>query len=446
MFSESRLVFRSFEGHTEEDFHNRPIHLPVLGTTGKPKGDDSGYRDPKNVRIEESNERVVPLNNYVMVRAFYDGVSPYTGERDESLVLPGGTGDKMYARETVAIAAEATDKYARETYGSDVGIGVIDAFRSYKRQAADFTRQLIIELKGDTSPDARKLLDVGNYTDLTVSFVNPDTESSEYKDALRDVLANTEIMGALEDTVQALYEKNARTGASLNRDDAKAEIAKQLLTICANVACVKDFFGEKAPKLPVDRSIPLNYAYSAHAGAAALDNFVYVGGKPIAHVPYNQTGPVAARDFLEHDANIAGFQLQLKNDPLLRQHITRLNFSPDLFLSSDWDFFRTIQRIRHGIMEAMGATFYSSSDAAASNPYNYVDPVDGGEVWHDEHSNTPMDPRTGKVIHRGGLADKYPQSGNPGHALQTMGRGRAVAVWGGIGAHQQLRELGVLDA
>lgn len=132
-------------------------------------------------------------------------------------------------------------------------------------------------------------------------------------------------------------------------------------------------------------------------------------------------------EYTESNENFDQFQKKAPKNPLLSEHLKRLGIDPQNISLKQWLFWREANRILHHTMRAVGATYYSAAD-----------PKQGGENWHKEQGNIVRNPANGEVIHTGGFADRYPESGNPGHALQKMAKGKATAVWGGKGAHEQI--------
>lgn len=413
---------------TPENLHAKPIVRPILAH-GLPEGDDSGYTEQG---VLECGEGLLNVGDDVKVIPDYDGISPYTGEYDANRVLPGGTDGKMYARESALVNLRVTNDYLAERYGSNVEVGVLDAFRSSLRQAAGFTRILVGLLKGEAdpkNPDMKTLYKLGLRANGTFSMIKADKNSPEYTEFVAMLMSDPATRETLEELVR-------ETGKDLET------VLIKFASICASIESARSFFPD-APTTPTE-GLPLDFNNNAHAGGGAIDMMLMVDGRLVSHVPFDYVGPEAAIEFTETDANFAGYQERVLEDPVLRAHVEGLGVNPINIPFSKWIEWKEGNRLLHHLALATGSTYYSSSDAlpAEDNPHGYTNAMDGGETWHKEPGNLVRDPRDGEVVYHGGLSSRFPDSGNPGHALQ---RGVEKAVWGGNGAHEQLRQIGILE-
>jgi len=179
-----------------------------------------------------------------------------------------------------------------------------------------------------------------------------------------------------------------------------------------------------------NRNIPLVFECNAHAGGGAIDlMLVDKGGRPISIVPFDYAGPEAAIDFTEKEGGYNAYLKRVKEDPVLQRHLEKLGFTVETFRRDDWEYFRMVNRMRFHLGKSMGWTYYSGDQC--------------GEDWHWEPGNIGYDVWTGDPIASEPFSEKsYPNSGNPGHALQKLGRD-SVAVWGGASGHKQARKLGL---
>ena len=407
-----------FSLNSGEGYNRLPITRPILiETTGRIEGDDDGYRD---VPVEDDGERVIALSEEdgLDLRPIYDGVDPIDGSKNDSANLPGGIDGKMFVRESVAIGLRAFANYLRERHGESVKPIIIDTFRSYKRQAAGFSGLLDKALGGNRQPNVEEMFKAGRKADGTFSYVRANPNAPELASFMSDIEAS----GEIGQDLRLLSEK---LGSSFET------VLLEYTTFCVNLR-IRQRLG-----LSLDIENPYNsdqtgdviFENNAHAGAAAVDMFLGVDGKIASSLaPYDSMGPWAAKEALEDDANFEGYKREAETDPELSGFLQRLGISATTLTRDQWEFAKEANRVLHHPTNRMGATYYS-----AANPQN------GGENWHIEFGNVIWDPaNSGQVIHQAPSSSRHWNSGNPGHALQRMPAGTAVAVWGGTEAHRQL--------
>lgn len=392
-----------------------PINRPINPLTGLIEGDDSGYRRIRTLPANES-PLVVPA---VEIRPSYEGIDEY-GKSGPSIALPGGLPNgQTVVRECVARDLEDADRLLTTVFGGALRICVLDGFRSWRRQAAGFSRMLHMHLaacglKPEEFEDAiAAFLQAAVLADGTFSWVNAATDTAEYATVVEEIRQNPRVFSQLE----------AYT-ASLGPTGTMEDALYQYITVSANSG-----LGSAAGRVPLD------FEGNAHAGGGAVDMMLIdEKGRPISLVPFDYPGEEASMDYAEKDENLDKYLAHANADAplgrLLRGHLEKLGFAtPAQFTRNDWEYFRDVNRIRYHLGKSKGWTYYSS--------------VYGSENWHFEPGNIGIDARTGKVIHaETATAQSLPNSGNPGHTLQTLGR-TATAVWGGSSGHRQARKLGL---
>lgn len=389
-----------------EQWPTTPIRREVNPLTGLIEGDDAGYR---KVRTLPDNAAPVVVPN-VMCRPNYDGIDEY-GNAKRAIALPGGlVGGALVVRETFARDIDDADALLQKVFGGQYRLCALDGFRSWERQAAGFSRLLRFHMErlgvtednvGDRVVDFIK---AGNLADGTMAWVNADVDSAVYKDLVVELRKDAGFMSQIREFAATL-------DGGLT-DDNVSEALYVYVTISAN-----SDIGRAA-----NRSIPLVFECNAHAGGGACDMFLLDGGGlPLNHIPFDYPGPEAAMDYLEDDAHFDVYrEIAVKNE-LIRKHLLAIGIAPERFSRSNWDYFRASVRVLYHLSRAKGWTYYSSDH--------------GGENWHLEGGNIAYDALTGDVVaSEKATAGGYPNSGNPGHALQKYGRD-ATAVWGGASGH-----------
>lgn len=398
---------------TPENFDKRAIERPILESTGLPEGDDEGF---DQVPVNESGERLVGLGEYLQdqraLKADYDD-DPATG-------LPGGFPPEKYVRESVAIAVRTANDFLEERYGQQIHVGVVEALRTYVRQSAGFTKKVMGVLAGDKKPGAKKLYEAGMRAKGSYTWTRVKEGDRNFSQFLQDIAASPE----------------TRKDLVGDADPADTEkIVKNFGIIQANIAASRKFFPDSAPNVSLNVPVEFDYQNNPHAGGGAIDAMLYDGEVPISSpVPMGwMDGPEAAIEYMETEENREAFQRKVLENSLLQGYLTRMGINPLNITQANWDFIRGANRIFHGVMKGVGATYYSAAN-----------PTDGGENWHWEPGNVVRNPANGKFVHMGKWANRYFNSGNPGHALQRMPKGKATAVWGGIGGHEQLKRMGLL--
>jgi len=395
-----------------EQWIDTPIVRNVNPLTGLIEGDDNGYRKVRTLR-ENPAPLVVPN---VECRPFYDGIRE-NGQFDQSLVLPGGLKDrKLVVREKFGRDIENAQRFLTKEFGGEYSICALDGFRSWKRQAAGFSRLLReqMERRGVTVDNVDEqvaaFLEAGNTADGTVSWVNADVTSPLYAALVQELEGDVRFFTQLRDYAAT---------QSGQLEDALDEAFYAYITISTN-----SDIGRAA-----NRGIPLVFENNAHAGGGACDIFLMDrNGIVLNHIPFDYPGPEAGMDYLEDDANFEKFCAKAVTDEMIRNHLLALGLTPEKFSWNDWTRFRSAIRVLYHLAQAKGWTYYSSDH--------------GGENWHLEGGNILYDALTGDPIDSEASAVAFPDSGNPGHALQRHGR-EAVAVWGGESGHMAAQKFGL---
>lgn len=416
------MAFDGFPSRYSGDtrpFHQRPIVLEPLPKfrDGRFFGNDKGYRD---VHIRDNGEEVVNMSGEIQCRTPYDngGIELVDGSFNPNLLLPGGVIDGgVYGRRSLLEGIKKANRLLSEQYpGAE--IVVIDAFRSVKRQAMGFSKILNQVLKGNVNPSLSELYDFGSKADGVFSSVRADRQDPIAMEFIGDMHKNQQIA----DIARA-------TGKSVQ------DVVNELLDMSANVrySAKANVFSE-TPSVPLNMDVPLVFSNNAHAGAGAIDAFLFIGEKLAnGQIPYDYVGVKGinlgdigvqgAMDYMENDANFDEYRKQVLINPQLQRHLDRLGVGEVTW--QQWIEWRDAQRIVFHVMVAVGATIFSDTQANRTDNW-------GRENWHFELP--PLDKDGNPLL-----------GGNPGRALQTMGIKRAVATWGGVGAHEQLRKRGLLE-
>lgn len=392
-----------------------PIVRSTNPLTGLIEGDDLGYRRMTTLRHNRS-PLVVPN---VLVRAYYDGDDEW-GKYDSATVLPGGLMDrKLVLRETAARGIELLDQLVWEASDGEFIIAALDGFRSEKRQVAGFNRLLRAQMNliGLTDSDIpHRIADFmvcGGVADGTFSYVKV-AENSLLDRAIDAIKLDADVMKQITDFLVRKLDGGGDI-RDLRQGDFEYGVL-EYLTISANYG------------LGHGVGLRLNSECNAHAGAGACDVFVIEAatGRPINPVYFDYPGPEAGMDFMEGEGAYERYLAAVQEKPLLRLHLEKLGETPEAFTFTQWQYFQGAIRILYHAAKGAGFTYYSSEH--------------GGENWHLEPGNIIYEPSTGGVVASEILtAELHPDSGNPGHTLQTLGKS-ALAVWGGATAHQLARD------
>ncbi len=411
---------RSPEGLSE-----MPILRPLLtGKTprkdGVPRveGDDEDYR---YVLVDDDGQRLVALTEEdgLDLRPIYDGVDPIDGSQNSENNLPGGLDGQMYVRESVAIGLREFAAYLRERHGSRVKPIIVDAFRSFQRQAAGFSGLLDKALGANRTPDTRTFFDAGVKANGTFSFVKANTNSAEVQTFMNDMRETAAVYQELELIGEEL---------GISMDD----ILLNYTAFCVNLRIRQCLgFSTDIPNPyngDAEKERDVDFENNAHAGGGAVDMFLGVDGKIASSLaPYDSLGRWAAKEATEDDRDFETYKREAQIDPELSGFLNRLGIKPQDLTIEQWQFAKRANRVLHHATRHMGATYYSATN-----------PINGGENWHIEFGNVIRRIQDGRILHRARSSSKYWNSGNPGHALQRMPDGKAVAVWGGTAAHRQL--------
>lgn len=429
-----------------KEFHDRPIVLKPLPAFNGERllGDDGKYRevDVADPALHpEVAEEIVDISGHIKCVTRYDngGIHLADGQKDSRLVLPGEVTGGVYLRRSAFEALKAGQKILDDRYPGAEFV-VVDAMRTVGRQASGFTGLFDQMLRRDGKLDAG----VDDYyrlsqdADAVFSSVRADRNNPLAKEFLEDTAARMDI--------QLLAQQ-------LGTDPMT--VAQNLLDVAANVRYsnkqyVPKYFEQETPT-PLNVDVPLIFSNNAHAGAGAFDGFLQAKGKLAnGQVQYDFAGVTrpdtglkglqGAMDYMEQPGSLEDFNAQLRINPELRDHHNRLGHGVEI-TESQWNAMRDWQRVMFHTMIAVGATVFS--DTAANKEDNW-----GAEPWHFEPGNRVYMPNrdgTSRLVYEAASAKKFPDSGNPGHALQVMGEEKAVAVHGGVEAHQQLIRRGLLD-
>lgn len=396
------------------EWRNARIERPINPITGLVEGDDAGYRNMATLGHNRS-PLVIPD---VMIRGCYDGTDEY-GERRADIALPGGVeGGKLLLRQTVAFGIQLLDQLVYEASDGEFIVAALDGFRSERRQAAGFTRLLRqqMDLLGVTDGNhVERLPDFmrcSRTADGTFSWVRL-AASEQLEAAKKQLDEDATFKERLTDWLLADLQMNDIR--DLRAQDYMQGV-KEYLTVSANSG------------IGIGGGLALKSECNAHAGGGACDVFVVdrETGKPMNIVPFDYPGPEAGMDFMEGEGAFDRYLAAAEKNPLLKAHLQKLGTTVSAFSLADWERIREAIRILYHAAKGAGFTYYSSDH--------------GGENWHLEPGNIIYEPSTGGVVAFEALtAELHPDSGNPGHTLQRLGK-NAVAVWGGSTAHEIARQ------
>jgi hypothetical protein len=383
---------------------NTPIIRDINPKTGLIEGDDDGYEKMPTLP-ENDSPLVIPD---VLCRPCYDGTDEY-GNKNNAAVLEGGLRDgALVVRETVAGDLEDANRFIESITGGDLQICAVDGFRSGHRQAAGFNRMLRLIMQRDGLEEAdvddrvADFLRCGKLAHGTFCRVNTDVTSSQYAALDAELRNDAGFMSQLQ---------GAAEPGKLDND------LHVYITSSANAD-----LGRAA-----GYDIPLSFENNAHAGGGAVDVFmVDRKGRPINIVPFDYPGPEAEMNYMEREGSYEAYLQKAQTNELLKAHLERLGYTAETFTLAEWEFFRGALRILYHLAKAKRWTYYSGDGC--------------GENWHLEPGNICRNVVSGEINRTERLtAGQYPDSGNPGHAIQMHGPD-AIAVWGGASAHKLAAE------
>ena len=384
---------------------NTPVVLEQNPITGKKDGDDDGYRDVTTLAENESAHRQLTITT----RQAYKGESVYDGSQDPSLAIPGGLpNEELILRGNFALALECADAFLREQSEGVYSLCAVDGFRTQARQSGGFTKLLRAELDklgiNDANIDAEvpKVITAGLAADEIFSWVNADKTAPRYESLVTEMQQDAAFWRQIEATATA-------------NDKTIAEMAHIYVSISANSG-----LGRFA-----DRHVRLDIEKNTHLGGGACDLLVLREGVPMAPTPFDWLGCEAKQDFMEKESNWQLYVTNVRRCRELQIHLERCCFKPLSLCWDDWVQIREGIRIFFHLMKAIGCTIYCN------------------EFWHADGSNAMRHPGTGEILFREFLtADKFPNSGNPSHTVQTLGR-NGISVWGGHAGHLAARGFGL---
>lgn len=119
-----------------EQWPETPIVISTNPVTGKPHGDDAGYR--KVATLEDNHEELVKPAG-IETRPVYDGKDEYGREHND--LLPGGVREGvLVVRKTLARALDYANQVLTDRLGGEYALVGLDGFRSGDRQRAGWDR------------------------------------------------------------------------------------------------------------------------------------------------------------------------------------------------------------------------------------------------------------------------------------------------------------------
>ncbi len=397
-----------------------PIRIVTNLNTGLLDGNDGknpanlvlspGYREVADI---DSPEPLVAINDIMYCTPDYAGTDMF-GVKNPSRRLPGCVkGGLIVVRKGMADGFRFLGGLIRQTFGGAFEFHGIDGYRSTITSAALFLRKAM-EIAAANGVDLSRCSDIellkfGRDADVTCAWVRL-VEDVMYQAVVNDLSRDAKFKRQLQEAIDGGVLKGTLA-------DALAEY----IIISANMN-----LGRAA-----NRGIKLNAHKNAHPGGGALD--LGIRGKlrgktvPLFHLPFDFAHSYASMTFLEDPANFDRYVQLAKENTELRAHLVNLGIaSPEEFMRSDWDTFRTAQRIlTHSILSA-GGSFYDPGD-----------PAEAGEFWHWQLGATVYDVRTGEpVVVEENFGAEYPNSGNTCHTLLRVPAGpKRVATRTGNSAY-----------
>lgn len=407
----------SFEGLSVgmPEWLKAPIQADPDSQSGR-LWDDDGY---DQLPVKECSEEMVDVAELCDLRGapvrthpVYDGVDYYTGERDPSnpLVLPyGAGGGKMLARRAVAEGIAASQSALKE---NGMQLVLTDLYRHPKRQASGFVKRLLELLDGDQQPGVKKLYMLGKDAAKFFSRVNVDKNSTELQISRAELLSDPVVKQELEEIAQS-----EEVGLEV--------VADQYLSYCANIEAVREFFPHAPITVAHGVDIPLAYENTTHPTGGAFDALIAYEGRIVTPSGFDYPGKEGSMTVLD-EYTFENLQRRYCEDPTLRAHCRKqFDIEPENLTQEHFNIMRIAMRALYHATNRAGATHYS------------------GEFQHKQFGLHIKNPRTGDIIYSGKGADRYPgeNPGNTCHSIQTMTRERAIGVFGGNFALQEVGKL-----
>lgn len=385
---------------------------PITRVTNPNTGavwDDSGY---DALPVEESGEPLVEIGRYsemkggprVEASPAYDGFDYYNGTRDKSKSFPGqiGDGSGLYLRQSVAEGVIATDRQLRKM---GMNLVLTDGWREpEERTPYGFTQTFLEKAAGKDVADVSTFFLVAKEANGYFSATKADTTSPAFVEFKRDLLANAPNKDAFEGLAKEF---------GMPIDD----VVDKFITFCANIEQVRNHFPH-APRTLLNIKLPLSYDNSTHPTGGSFDTLIKNDGVIATPAGFDFFEREGGMDALEQ-MTFAELRQRYIDHPVLNAHCkSQFGIEPE-----------KLEERHFNLMQAAMRALYHVSDAAGAT--HYLD-----EFQHKQFGNIVRDPATGNVIHKGALADKYPNAGNSCHSIQTMTRESAVAIYGGVFARQ----------
>lgn len=372
------------------DLREVPIPETVLVHTGKPDGDDAGYR---NVVVCEDDvagqgDPLVELDSMIAQYAVYavgaePGICPAYGR---GLGAPS----TMLVRGPVRQALLEVDARLR---AYDRRVLVLDAYRSVETQRR-LWKYLFEQLLGDVQVESLsvlELLKLGIEADNIGSYVTV-VKDGHYDDVVDEIM----VSNAWADLVEA--------SQALGKDPQ--ETVELFVTFHRNL-------GYKTRGVSLDTT-----SNTAHGGGGAIDAIMAdLDGKPLnLGVPFDYVGPESAMRYFENPGCYGDFYRACRENAVLHQHAIECGYNGNDFGALCSEIQRNRRLLYHVMMRA-GATFYVA------------------ECWHWNFGNE-----------RGGRQfDRFPHAGSGCHSLLkdvcNPETGEWIAVWGNAWAQRRAAEM-----
>ena len=369
----------------KKDYRDVPIPEVTLLWTGKPAGDDEGYRDVRVCQEDATNpDPLVQLSSAILSHVVYaEGASPCV-----CVQYPEGLGapNTVLVREPVNRGLVVADAILK-SYGRR--LLVLDGFRSAEVQRR-LWEYIFLGIIGNLP-----------LTDLTVpDCIRIGIQADDI--GAYAALARTD---QLADEIEAVKEKFG---------EILGKVAEALSKSVDELALLFITFrrGLNLNTFPLDDT-----SNTAHGGGGAVDAILIdttIGRPTFLGVPFDFVGAASALTYFEHKENLEPYQRAVQTDPVLKEFAAQFGITE--VSRDDFNQIRDERRLFFHIMSLVNATYYVS------------------ECWHWNLGNE----------RRGRQFDAYPCSGNACHAILMNTRdmnGDVVAVWGNAYAQKEAARL-----
>lgn len=399
------------------NFTNQPIPR-IVGANGE-VFDDAGYDE---LPVKESREPMVDVQQFFADHGLYGakfhpvyaGYDAVTGEKNPAEELPGTYGTRMFARESVAAGMAQSQKTFEKM---NMGFVMTDLYRNPVTQSAGFVRTMIQKLQGAELGGGEKVStsDFFRYGMIAKPFFSPlsvNKTSSSYEEFKNDLLANAEFVQELTSAVQAYNKEN---GKKFSFEDGLDLYVK----FCVNIEASRKYYPQ-APATGLNLSPGLDFENSTHPSGGSVDFLIHRDGHVATPAGFDFFEPEGGMFALEN-TTFEKLKERYCTHPDLRAHCKKqFNIEPEKLDQHHFDLMRGAMRALFHVTNATGATHYTD------------------EFQHKQWGNIARDAATGRITHRGMWSVEYPNAGNSCRSIQTMTKGKTLAIYGGTFAQEDV--------